>query len=320
MESPVGRSSGKPVFELRGIPGTTVIRPFAPDIPVHAELIDAHIQLRQQILGQFYPCVGAISAFSQKSYRFGLYPELACDSAVSAVCHDLYDFCHEFPIVDDHFITFIAMFRGPAIQSEQHFEDLLWNQLQAMHSLDSNFFAWDKSVDSDPQSHQFSFSIGGRAMYVIGMHPKSSRLARTIRIRPWYSICTNSLTRLRARGKFETMKQTIRTREMTFQGSINPMLTSFGENSEARQYSGRAVPANWSCPFHYSKRMTQHDFYTSSAFRHRVVALSRSSRVKYYGLSTLLASRYLTSLPSMSTIMIAGFLQVVRWTMRAGSI
>ena len=46
--------------------GETVIRPFASDMPVHAELIDAHNQLRQQILGQFYPCVGAISAFSPK--------------------------------------------------------------------------------------------------------------------------------------------------------------------------------------------------------------------------------------------------------------
>ncbi len=233
--------------------GKTVIRPFAPDIPVHAELIDAHIQLQQKILGQFYPCVGAISAFSRNSYRFGLYPELACESAVSAVCHDLYDFCHEFPIVDDHFITFIAMFHGPTIQSEPHFEDLLWNQLQAMHSLDSNFFTWDKSVDSDPQSHQFSFSIGGRAMYVIGMHPKSSRLARTTLYPTMVFNLHEQFTRLRARGKFETMKQAIRTRDMTFQGSVNPMLESFGENSEARQYSGRAVPADWSCPFHTHK-------------------------------------------------------------------
>ena len=233
--------------------GDIVIRPFAPDIPVHAELIDAHTQLRQQILDQFYPCVGAISTFSRNSYRFGLYPELACENAIGAVCHDLYNFSHEFPVIDDHFITFVAMFRGPAIQSEQHFEELLWNQLQAMHTLDSSFFAWDKSVDSDPQSHQFSFSIGGRAMYVIGLHPKSSRLARTTLYPTMVFNLHEQFTRLRERGKFETMKQAIRTREMTFQGSINPMLAGFGENSEARQYSGRAVPANWSCPFSSQK-------------------------------------------------------------------
>ena len=60
--------------------------------------------------------------------------------------------------------------------------------------------------------------------------------------------------RLRARGKFETMKQTIRAREMTFQGSINPMLTNFGERSEASQYSGQAVSDKWPCPFHAGKK------------------------------------------------------------------
>ncbi len=229
--------------------GTAVTRPLAPELPVDAELVNAHDQLRQQILGQFYPCTGAISAFNQRSYRFGLYPELASDSAVRAVCHDLYCFLREFPSVDNHFITFISMFRGPLIESEQHFEDLLWTQLQAMHSVDSEFFAWDSTVVDDPASHHFSYSIGGRAMYVIGMHPKASRLART---RPYPTMVFNlhqQFERLRALGKFETIKQTIRAREMVNQGSINPMLTSFGENSEARQYSGRAVPADWSCPF-----------------------------------------------------------------------
>ena len=209
---------------------TTVVRSLVPGVPVDAELIDAHDQLSQQLAGD-YPCTGAISVFAQKGYRFGLFPELACDSAVRAVCHDLYEFCHEFPIIDDQLNTFIAMFRGPAIESEQHFEDLLWSQLQAMHAIDSDFFAWDKSVDSDPENNNFSFSIGGRAMFVIGMHPKASRLARTFRYPTMVFNLHEQFERLRARGKFEAMTQIIRTREMAFQGSINPMLKNFGERS-----------------------------------------------------------------------------------------
>ena len=243
----IDRSGGKPVLELCGFQWKGELRDrSAPNVPIDAELIDAHhYQLRQRILDQFYPCTGAISAFSQHCYRFGLYPELACDSAVRAVCHDLYCFCHEFTSIDDNFITFVAMFRGPAIQSERHFEDLLWNQLQGMHALDSGFFIWDKSVESDPTSHHFSYSIGGRAMFVIGMHPEASRLARTL---PYPTLVFNlheQFERLRARGKLEAMKQTIQAREIAFQGSINPMLADFGENSEARQYSGRAVSDNW---------------------------------------------------------------------------
>jgi uncharacterized protein len=234
--------------------GKAVTRPLKRDVPVGGELIDAHNQLRERILDQSHPCTGAVSAFSQQCYRFGLYPELTSESAIRAVCHDLYCFCHEFTPVGDNFITFVAMFRGPAIRSERHFEDLLWNQLQGMHDLDSDFFAWDKDVDSDPASRRFSYSIGGRAMFVIGMHPKASRLARTF---PYPTLVFNlheQFEHLRARGKLEGMKQTIQAREMALQGSINPMLADFGENSEARQYSGRAVLDSWVCPFHARKK------------------------------------------------------------------
>lgn len=239
-----------------GFQNTAVVRPLVPDVPLDAGLIDAHEQLSQQI-GSYYPCTGAISVFAQKSYRFGLFPELAHDSAARAVCHDLYEFCHEFPIADDQLSTFIAMFRGPEIESEQHFEDLLWSQLQAMHIIDSDFFAWDKSVASDPTNNDFSFSIGGRAMFVIGMHPKASRLARTFRYPTMVFNLHEQFERLRARGKFETMKKIVRVREIAFQGSINPMLKNFGERSEASQYSGQAVSDNWPCPFHsYKKKET----------------------------------------------------------------
>jgi len=45
------------------------------------------------------------------------------------------------------------------------------------------------------------------------------------------------------------MQRTIRRRDISLQGFTNPMLTDFGEQSEARQYSGRAVDEDWSPPF-----------------------------------------------------------------------
>jgi FPC/CPF motif-containing protein YcgG len=45
------------------------------------------------------------------------------------------------------------------------------------------------------------------------------------------------------------MQERIREREIEFEGSVNPMLTDFGEASEARQYSGRAVGEEWEAPF-----------------------------------------------------------------------
>ncbi len=55
--------------------------------------------------------------------------------------------------------------------------------------------------------------------------------------------------RLRADGRFDRMRDTIRRRDTDLQGSLNPMVRDHGEQSEARQYAGRAVPDRWSAPF-----------------------------------------------------------------------
>jgi FPC/CPF motif-containing protein YcgG len=103
-------------------------------------------------------------------------------------------------------------------------------------------------VSSDPNDPEFSFSFAGRAFYVIGIHPRSSRIARTF---PWPALVFNpheQFERLRTDGKWKKMQKAIRARELVLQGSINPMLTDFGEESEARQYSGRAVSSDWTPP------------------------------------------------------------------------
>jgi FPC/CPF motif-containing protein YcgG len=55
--------------------------------------------------------------------------------------------------------------------------------------------------------------------------------------------------RLKERGIYGRIQREVRAREINLQGSINPNLSDFGERSEAAQYSGRAAPADWRCPF-----------------------------------------------------------------------
>ena len=54
---------------------------------------------------------------------------------------------------------------------------------------------------------------------------------------------------LREKGRYEKMRQTILERDRKLAGDINPMLKRHGEASEARQYSGRCVPEDWTPPF-----------------------------------------------------------------------
>jgi FPC/CPF motif-containing protein YcgG len=143
----------------------------------------------------------------------------------------------------------VAVFEQPRNIDELQFEDLFWRQLRALHELDATHFDWDPNVRSDPGDPHFSFSFGGQALYVIGMHANSSREARRF---PWPALVFNpheQFERLRADGKWKRMQETIRTRDHALQGSINPMLSDFGEQSEARQYSGRAVEEDWRAPF-----------------------------------------------------------------------
>ena len=141
------------------------------------------------------------------------------------------------------------MFEKPRETDEPEFEKLMWKQLRLLHEYDAAQFEWDPAVSADPADPHFSFSFGGQALYVIGLHAHSSREARRFR---WPTLVFNpheQFQRLRADGKWKHMQETIRQRDRHLQGTINPMLSDFGERSEARQYSGRVVDENWRAPF-----------------------------------------------------------------------
>jgi FPC/CPF motif-containing protein YcgG len=119
----------------------------------------------------------------------------------------------------------------------------------ALHRCDRRDFNWAPGVSSDPAAADFSFSIAGRAFFVVGLHPHASRLARRA---PMPCIAFNfhdQFVQLRASGKYERLQRLIRARDVALQGDANPVLAGFGEASEARQYAGRALGADWACPF-----------------------------------------------------------------------
>jgi uncharacterized protein len=214
------------------------------------EITDVHTRIRDIILGEGYPCVGSRSAMNKGMYRLGLYGELGSPANTLGLCHDIYEFAREFKNYGNHFVTMLACFRSPEIRSELDFEELLWKQIQAIHEVDRQFFEWDANVSSDPNDGNFSVSIGGRGFFIVGLHPLASRKARRF---PGPVLVFNlheQFDRLRERGKFEMMKTLIRARDQDYAGSINPMVADHGASSEARQYSGRAVPEGWKCPFH----------------------------------------------------------------------
>lgn len=197
-----------------------------------------------------FPCLGAKAAFNAESYLVKAYDTLASEDGTRLLARDLQEFTTSEMRRTSAYATFLAVFREPSQTSEADFEQLLWRQLQLLHNADCPVaYHWDPAVSWDAEDPRFSFSFGGQALYVVGMHAQSSRLSRQF---PWPTLVFNpheQFERLRHDGKWRRMQETIRQRDIALQGEVNPMLSDFGESSEARQYSGRAVEENWHPPF-----------------------------------------------------------------------
>lgn len=202
------------------------------------------------VLDPQFSCVGAKSAVTNETVRFGVYDRLGAAADAAGLARDLYAFTQEpaGPSETD-FRTFVALFQGPVDLSEGAFEELLWKELRQLNRLDAPLHPWDPAVSPDPDDPHFGFSFAGSAFFIVGLHPHSSRTARRF---PWPALVFNphaQFVRLKEAGRWDRMQAVIRTREEKLQGSLNPNLADHGTATEARQYSGRPVEPGWTPPF-----------------------------------------------------------------------
>lgn len=208
-----------------------------------AELIES---LHAMITHPDFPCLGARSVFRQDRARVRVYDELGGPATAAQLLADLGEFASQADI-DDGFASFIALFRGPHIDGEWAFEELLWDQLREVHAADEQ--PWAPDVSDDPDDPHFAFSAAGTAYFVVGLHPKASRDARRAAVPTLVFNLHAQFEELRASGSFPRMRDLIRARDEALQGTINPMVNDHGQSSEARQYSGREVGPEWQAPF-----------------------------------------------------------------------
>jgi FPC/CPF motif-containing protein YcgG len=217
-----------------------------------------HDNFRALVLNDRFTCVGAKSAIRRDAYRFGLYEELGAPLSVEQLAVDL----REFAAATTHagsFTTYVASFVEPAALTEERFEARLWQTLQMLHDLEAGEEAWNGAVSADPADPHFAFSFARTAFFVVGLHAASSRATRRF---AWPTLVFNphqQFEELRRSDDYSRFQRVIRAGEVSLQGDINPMLTEFGERSEASQYSGRRVDAAWKCPFHAAVTDEGHD-------------------------------------------------------------
>lgn len=206
-------------------------------------------QFAHFVAADAFPCVGAKSALNRDQITFLVEDDLRCTPHHSTV-RAVQEFSQRYHPGSPLFLSLVLLFRKPEVLTEESFENLLWQYLQRMHELDAEDYRWDATVSQDPESDDFSFSVGERAYYVVGLHPGASRAARRFAYPALVFNLHDQFERLRADGRYDGIRDAIVTRDTEIEGTQNPMLKKFGTSSEARQYSGRAVDDQWKCPFH----------------------------------------------------------------------
>jgi hypothetical protein len=212
----------------------------------------AHNAFRSYVSSDGFSCVGAKGALQSGGYRFGYYRGFpSAKSTIEGLARDLAAFVAERPFMAARYKTFVAVFDETRPFGEVEFERRLWTQLETLHEVDRRYFGWDSRVSSDPSDANFAFSVAGEAFFIVGMHPGSSRLSRRFAFPALVFNAHDQFRSLRESGHFHRIQGFVRERELALQGSLNPNLAGYGERSEARQYSGRAVEDDWKCPFRH---------------------------------------------------------------------
>ena len=197
-----------------------------------------------------FSCVGAKSALARDQLKIIVARDISSAWDDLRILPELLDFVRAYSEDPRLYQSFVVLFEGPDDLDEATFETHLWSRLQSLSDKDQ----WlgqhvDARVSQDPEHPHFSLSFGGEAFFVVGLHPGASRLARRFERPGLVFNLHDQFERLRSEGSYGRLRETILQRDLALNGSANPMLARFGENSEARQYSGRAVNSDWRCPF-----------------------------------------------------------------------
>ncbi|MGL5839146.1 MAG: guanitoxin biosynthesis heme-dependent pre-guanitoxin N-hydroxylase GntA [Sphingorhabdus sp.] len=197
-----------------------------------------------------FPCVGAKSALNKGQMHFVIADSITSSWDDLRIWPHISALAKSYRAAPKLFQTLVVIFRNRESLTERDFEQAIWDRLQSLSDKDE----WlgqpvDPRVSTDPNDPHFAVSFGGEAFFIVGLHPNASRPARRFDHPVMVFNLHDQFEILRAEGRYDPLRETILDRDEKLAGSINPMLAQHGEQSAARQYSGRAVEDGWVCPF-----------------------------------------------------------------------
>lgn len=210
-----------------------------------ATIID---QFKASLGRRDFPCIGARASLQKDQARFMVAGHMGCPKDDIEILRFLYQFIEEYKADAPGFYSATVIFGQPLQLSEEEFDRLLWQRLQALVMIDRKNYSHDPRVSDDPASPDFAFSLKEEGFFIIGMHPSSNRKSRQAE---YPSLVFNphaQFERMRRQHTFTKMQKIIRDRDEAFSGSVNPMLKNYSESPAVYQYSGRNYDNKWKCP------------------------------------------------------------------------
>jgi FPC/CPF motif-containing protein YcgG len=225
------------------------------------------MKMEDQIINEYlaylkakqFPCIGAKATLAREQIKCLAADNMACPKDDNAILKFLYAFTDDYRRANNFYHSAAIIFKGPVLLEEKMFDELLWQRLQALANLDAENYGYDKRVDSNPSSVNFSFSLKEEAFYIIGLHAASTRRARQFRYPTLVFNPHAQFEYLRQTKKYEPMKNIIRKRDVAYSGSVNPMVEDFGKSSEVYQYSGQQYDDSWQCPLKINHAAIKHN-------------------------------------------------------------
>jgi FPC/CPF motif-containing protein YcgG len=199
-----------------------------------------------------FPCVAAKHASEKEHIKIMVADHFGCPKDDREILSFLYNFTEMYRKAGPGFYSAAVIFKQPGDITEEQFDMFMWQRLNALRALDAVQFSHDSRVSADPASPDYSFSLMEEAFFIIGLHPQNSRAARRFEYPVLVFNPHAQFTAMKKDQRYEKMKTIVRKRDLVFSGSVNPMLTDFGEASEIYQYSGRKYEEGV-CPVHLLK-------------------------------------------------------------------
>lgn len=210
------------------------------------EIIDTYLN---HISAAEFPCVGARASVLKGRAVVMVADNICCPNDDVEILQFLYRFIDDIRKGNTDFSSATVVFKGPIVLTEEAFDRSLWLRLQSISDLDSASFEFAKGVSANPESSEFCYSLKEEPFFVLALHAGSSRKSRRFEYPVLVFNPHAQFETMRESGAYGKMQDIIRKRDVDYSGSINPMLTDFGERSAAYQYSGRKYKSNWKCPF-----------------------------------------------------------------------